>query len=65
MEKIKLRKAIHTYNLLGKWLFACAIGSLGFMLGGLLTAAVGVIAGVIGGELLEKNITKLIKTTST
>lgn len=61
MEKNKLKKAIHIYNFLGKGLFACAIGCLGLMLGGPLLAAIGIIAGIIGGELLEKNITKLIK----
>jgi hypothetical protein len=55
----KLEKAINTYNLLAKGLFACAIGSIGFMLGGPMLAAAGILVGIVGGNLLEKNIIKL------
>ena len=61
MKKNKTKKAIQIYNLLGKGLFTCAVGIIGLQLGGPLLAAIGILAGIIGAEFLEKNILKLIK----
>ena len=57
-----LEKVVATYNLVSKGLFACAIGIIGFMLGGLLLAVPSAAIGILGGNLLEKTILKLIKT---
>ena len=37
----KLKSIVNVHNLIGKGLFACAIGILGFMLGGPLLASAG------------------------
>ncbi len=61
MKNNKLKNSVHIYNLLGKGLFTCAVGILGLMLGGPLLAAVGLVVGIIGAQLLGRNILKLIK----
>ncbi|MBX9745073.1 MAG: hypothetical protein K2X08_07695 [Chlamydiales bacterium] len=51
-----LNKTTELYGILGRVIVACGVGILGFVLGGLILALIGVFAGIISGHYIEKGL---------
>lgn len=52
----KKKKVLKTYSIVGKSLCALAGGVAGFIIAGPFAAGLGVLAGIVGGFLLEKGM---------
>ncbi len=58
MGSKKTNKILRVYGLLGKILFACAGGIVGFVIVGPIMAIAGILVGALAGYFLQKGVLK-------